>query len=207
MNFKNIQKYSNYQSYQRIKRIKHQQCNRGMTKSKCGHKSYQDYLDKKNGFICCPTDNKTRTCMYTGILGKTPCLTATLNAIKLDYGRIGFDSQGHGSLLPAVSWDGFTVESFKFSPYTSIIPDEQQLGAFQLIISGSYLPVFQCIELIQNNKKIRLFMPDYPTSGCLPDIIDDDPTKHYFCWPRDMVEPSNANLTTGTWTFRLCLTC
>ena len=193
MNFKNIQKYSNYQSYQRIKRIKHQQCNRGLTKSKCKHTSYQDYLDKKDGFVCCPIGNKKVNCMYTGILGKTPCLTATLHAVEFSPGKVGFDGQGHGSLLPGISWDGSTVISFVY-----------HANFWSVQFNGNTEPVFYCIELTQNNKTIRLFMLDGHANGCSP---PGEGATHHFCWAKEKVEPSNSVLTTGAWTFRLCLTC
>ena len=190
MNFKNIQKYSNYQSYQRIKRIKHQQCNRGLTKSKCKHTSYQDYLDKKDGFVCCPIGNKKVNCMYTGILGKTPCLTATLHAVEFSPGKFGFDGQGHGSLLPGISWDNITVVSFVY-----------HAGYWSIQFKGKTKPVFQCIELTQNNKTIRLFMLDAGKGYSPP---GKGATYHF---GSSKVEPSGASLTTGAWTFRLCLTC
>ena len=193
MNFKNIEKYSNYQSYQRIKRIKHQQCNRGLTKSKCKHTSYQDYLDKKDGLSCCLIDNKKVNCMYTGILGKTSCLTATLHAVLFDSSKVGFDVQGHGSLLPAISWDNITVVSFVY-----------HANLWSIQFNGKTKPIFQCIELTQNNKTIRLFMRDAHATDCSP---PGEGATHHFCWENDKVTPAKSVLTTGAWVFRFCVGC
>ena len=204
MNFKNIEKYSNYQSYQRIKRIKHQQCNRGLTKSRCKHTSYQDCLDRKDGLVCCLIDNKKVNCMYTGILGKTPCLTATLHAVLFDIREspnardshgvihvVGFDDQGHGSLLPDISWYGSTVVSFIYTD-----------GQWGIQFKGKTKPVFHCIELTQNNKTIRLFV--HPTDDKNNSLPKEEAT-YNFDWLK--AEPGGASLTAGAWVFRFCVRC
>ena len=147
MNFKDIKRYSNYTSYQRIKRIKQQQCNLGLINTRCKYKSYQDYLDKKSGFVCCPFGNKKVDCHYTGILGKTDCITSTLTAVEFKPGSVGFDGLGRGSLLPPIIWDGFTIVSFS-QAFGIMAPWHLQVKGVD--VSGV---VFDCIELTQGKKK------------------------------------------------------
>ena len=194
MNFKDIKRYSNYTSYQRIQRIKHQQCNKGLNK-KCQYRSYQDYLDRKDGLVCCPVGIRKADCAYTGILGKSDCFTSMLTAVQFIPGSVGYDGMGGGTLLPLPSWDGFSVVSFVQSGVAG--------GPWNLQVKGADVSgvTFDCIELTQGDTKIQLFQSEATTASIGPP--GEGATEH-FIWTGDAVHPPGAKLTPGSWIFRLC---
>ena len=209
MNFNNIKQYSDYQSYQRIKRIKQQQCQRTWRTKKCRAKNYQDYLDRKDGFVCC---TRRTPCAYTGILGKTTCLTSMANIVELSPGITGFDQTVmNGSLIPEIVWYGAANKEhspikivsleFKAAP-----PGEWILQLDGLDASGA---IFDCIELLHKNRKIQFFLDKSDQYiGASPTFIGEpgEPgATAKFTWSSSNVaiSPPGTVLTPGRWIFQI----
>jgi len=209
MNFKNLERFTNYTSYQRIQKIKHQQCTKGLSGDRCAYKSYSDYLNKKDGLVCCPAGNKKVNCVYTGALGKSECITSTLTVVDIGEinivkiacpppiitqqanGFIGPEYFGPenavGALLPTPIWNGVSL-AFLAGP-----PPGPGLAFWQVALVGPRVAgvVFDCIELERGQTKITL---SYESR--LSDQTDDD--ARIFTWKLP------ARLPVGTWTLRLC---
>jgi hypothetical protein len=91
MNFDTIEKYSNFISYQRIKAIKVKQKfdNKGPKSNKFqilgkGTNTYQDYLDKKDGFKCCCVKTCNGCCNYAPIPSISNSVSQSYSATSIE---------------------------------------------------------------------------------------------------------------------------
>ena len=126
MNFDTIEKYSNFISYQRIKAIKAKQKfdNKGPKSNKFqilgkGTNTYQDYLDKKDGFKCCCVKTCNGCCNYAPI----PSIS---NSVSQSYSNTSMEEcicfkgmleVGQGDLSGTILYRGYTNGSTINSAY------------------------------------------------------------------------------------------
>lgn len=175
MNFNTIKKYSNFQSYQRIKAIKVKQKfdNKGPKPNRIQKEfdTYQDYLDKKDGFKCCCVKTCNGCCNYAPI----PSIP---NSDSQSYSTTSRDECicFKGLLVPVVipntdSPPNYEIGYFPNFPPSSISPNTTCEGLtittlfadtagndIHMILRGDTFggTIWKCLIITQGNTTIRL---------------------------------------------------
>ena len=169
MNFNTIKKYSNFQSYQRIKAIKVKQKfdNKGPKPNRIQKEfdTYQDYLDKKDGFKCCCVKTCNGCCNYAPIPSipnsdsqsysttsrdECICFKGMLVPVAGDNDKIGyFLLLPLSSLSPNTTCEGLTITSL----YADLVDN-----TLHMILTGDTFggTIWKCLIITQGNTTIRL---------------------------------------------------
>lgn len=166
MNFNTIKKYSNFLSYQRIKAIKVKQKFDNKDPKPNGIQkeshTYQDYLDKKDGFKCCCVKTCNGCCDYAPIpsipnsalqsystTSREECICFKgMLEVGQDVSGIGYSNGSFGSLSPNKTCEDLTIAKL-YADNTNTV---------HLILKGDTFgeTIWKCLILTQGNTTIRL---------------------------------------------------